>query len=85
MPFVSLVMGPRTHNDYSHSKVKAEVHDSKHNVQNFHTRLGGGITACSVTVIDYCTCALCFQSHLNRNDGYYEGSSLKMVIKQLMY
>lgn len=27
MPFISLVMGPQTHKDYSHSKV---VHDSKH-------------------------------------------------------
>lgn len=62
MPFVSLVMGPRTHRDYSHSEVKAEVHDSKHNVQNSHTCLGGGITACDdVTVTDCCTCALCFK------------------------
>lgn len=30
MPFSSVVMGPHTYKDYSHSKVKAEIHDKKH-------------------------------------------------------
>lgn len=55
MPFSSIVMGLHTYKDNSHSKVKAEIRDKKH--QTF-TRLGGGITACAV--IKYCTCALCF-------------------------
>lgn len=33
MPFANLVMSPRGQKEHSHSKVKAEIHDSKHNVK----------------------------------------------------
>lgn len=44
------------------NRVEAEVRDSKHSVQSFHSCLGGGITLCDVTVTDYCRCALCFKA-----------------------
>lgn len=63
MPLISILMGPLTHKAHiqKSDRIQAEVHDSKHTVQNFHTCLGEGITECDVTVIDYRTSALCFK------------------------
>lgn len=83
MPFISLEMGPWKHKDYTFiSQSRGTWQQTQ--CPNFHTRLGGGITACGVTVIDYCTCALCFEVTWIEMMGTVEEVALKLVIKELM-
>ncbi len=76
MPFIRLAMGPQRQKDYSHSK-------SASNHKTF-IRVLEGITACDVTVIDYCTCALLLYSHFYGNMGTVKEAVLKMIIKHTL-
>lgn len=77
VPFINLVVGLQTQRYFSHSKsdrVKQKVHVRKRTVQSFHSRPGGGITVCDMTLTNYCTCPLFFKRDKGGNsfDNVYK-------------